>query len=364
MTTASREAAIEHTRQLVTFDLGGERYGVDILAVREIIRPQAVRDVPDSPDAVRGVINLRGIVIPIVDLHVRFSLPQASETEASRIVVIDIDGDPVGFVVDAVDRVLRIETRAVDPAPRYVLGARSSYIEGFARIDESLVTLLDLGELLSSDALSAFKVDFAALARAEAARAEANAPNAAVEDEPQPEAIVEEAPIEAPEPVPPVVDEAPVPDPEPAADEEPAEPGLDVETLETTFALLAPRGEELVERFYANLFAAHPGLEAMFANANMAEQRGKLLSALATVVASLRQPEVLVPHLQRLGARHVEYGVEPSHYSAVGGALLQTLAEMAGDLWTPTVRDAWANAYGVVADVMIEAASPSMEQAA
>ena len=368
MTTTSREAAIENTRQLVTFDLGSERYGVDILAVREIIRPQAVRDVPDSPDAVRGVINLRGVVIPIVDLHVRFTLAQVSETEASRIVVIDIDGDPVGFLVDSVDRVLRIETRAVDPAPRYVLGARSSYIEGFARIDDSLVTLLDLTELLSSEALGAFRVDFAALARVEeAARVEAASDQPGTAAEAQPDALVQDevvapspSPVEAPVVEP--VDETPAVEP---VDEAPAaEPGLDVETLETTFALLAPRGQELVERFYSNLFASHPELQPLFANAEMAEQRGKLLSALATVVANLRQPDVLVPHLQRLGARHAEYGVEASHYPAVGGALLQTLAEMAGDLWTPTVRDAWANAYGVVADVMIEAASSSMEQAA
>lgn len=136
----------------------------------------------------------------------------------------------------------------------------------------------------------------------------------------------------------------------------PTELSLNIPLLETTFEAVAPRGDELVEYFYEQLFEQYPSVKPLFANADMAEQRGKLLSALATVVASLRDPATLVPHLQRLGERHREYGAEAAHYDAVGAVLLQSLAHIAGDGWTDEINDAWTEAYGLVASVMIEAA--------
>jgi hemoglobin-like flavoprotein len=147
----------------------------------------------------------------------------------------------------------------------------------------------------------------------------------------------------------------------PAADaaddgDPPSELPLNIELLEQTFQAVAPHGEELVEYFYDQLFEQYPSVRPLFANANMADQRGKLLAALATVVASLRDPATLVPHLQRLGERHAEYGAEPAHYDAVGGVLLQSLKHIAGDAWTDEIAKAWGEAYGLVASVMIEAA--------
>ena len=95
-------------RQLVVFDLGGEAYGVNIETVREIIRMQTITAVPDTPDFIEGIINLRGSVNPVVDLRKRFNLNVREETSETRIVVVDIGGEDIGVVVDAVNDVLRV----------------------------------------------------------------------------------------------------------------------------------------------------------------------------------------------------------------------------------------------------------------
>ena len=131
---------------------------------------------------------------------------------------------------------------------------------------------------------------------------------------------------------------------------------LNIELLEETFAALAPRGDELVADFYERLFERHPEVQPMFAGADMREQQTKLLGALATVVKSLRKPDELVPVLQELGVRHGALGAVAAHYDAVGPVLLESMAQIAGDAWTDEVEQAWAEAYGLIASVMIEAA--------
>ena len=100
--------------QLVIFDLAAETYGVDIGSVREIIRMQETTKVPRTPDFVEGVINLRGKVIPVIDLRKRFGFKRAEATKDTRIVVVDIDGNDIGVVVDAVTEVLRLAADAVE----------------------------------------------------------------------------------------------------------------------------------------------------------------------------------------------------------------------------------------------------------
>ena len=131
-------------------------------------------------------------------------------------------------------------------------------------------------------------------------------------------------------------------------------PQLQAEILEETFAALAPRGEELVERFYAELFRRYPGVRPLFADVKSETQQRKLLSALALVVRNLRKPEALTKVLSELGARHRGYGAQPDHYPAVSDTLLDVMAEMAGELWTPQVHRAWADALQVVADAMLK----------
>lgn len=138
-------------RQLVVFDLAGEVYGVDINSVREIIRMQAVTHVPNAPDFVEGVINLRGRVIPIVDLRKRFGLNVSDETSDTRVVVVDIAGQNIGIIVDAVIEVLRLGADAIEPASSLITTEDSYYLEGIAKLNSKLLILLDLDRVLSSE---------------------------------------------------------------------------------------------------------------------------------------------------------------------------------------------------------------------
>jgi purine-binding chemotaxis protein CheW len=149
-------------RQLVVFQLGAELYGVEISRVHEIIRLQSVTKVPRAPSFVEGVINLRGKVIPVVDLRRRFGLPTADHTRASRIVVVELGDQVVGIVVDGVSEVLRVNTATVEPPSPVVAGIDSEYLHGIAKLDDRLVILLDLDRILARDQQRALEVSGAA----------------------------------------------------------------------------------------------------------------------------------------------------------------------------------------------------------
>ncbi len=136
-------------RQLVVFDLDSEAYGVDIGAVREIIRMQDITRVPKTPDFVEGVINLRGKVIPVVDLRKRFVLSVGEQSKDNRILVVDIGGQDIGAVVDAVTEVLRILGDSVERPSSVIMTADSDYLMGIAKVEDRLIILLDLESVLS-----------------------------------------------------------------------------------------------------------------------------------------------------------------------------------------------------------------------
>ena len=133
----------------MVFDLSTEAYGVDIGAVREIIRLQYITKVPRTPEFVEGVINLRGKVIPVVDLRKRFGLPAEEESKENRIVVVDIGAQDIGVIVDAVTEVLRIATESVEPPASVIITADSEYLLGIAKLDSRLIILLDLEQVLT-----------------------------------------------------------------------------------------------------------------------------------------------------------------------------------------------------------------------
>lgn len=142
----------EAERQLVVFDLADEVYGVEINTVREIIRMQAVTSVPDAPEFIEGVMNLRGSVIPIVDLRKRFGLPAGEMTADTRVVVVDISGQGIGVIVDAVTEVLRITESSIEPASSVVTTEDSYYIQGIAKLTDRLLILLDIEKALGEEA--------------------------------------------------------------------------------------------------------------------------------------------------------------------------------------------------------------------
>lgn len=136
---------------------------------------------------------------------------------------------------------------------------------------------------------------------------------------------------------------------------------LKVELLEKSFAAVAPQAGELMEIFYHNLFTDFPQVRPLFKDVAMDEQKRKLLAALKLTVENLRRPNKLVPVLEDLGLRHVDYGAREEHYPAVGQTLLKSLAEVACDAWTDELNDAWAEAYDEIAKIMLAgAAAPAV----
>ncbi len=132
---------------------------------------------------------------------------------------------------------------------------------------------------------------------------------------------------------------------------------LDLQALETSFDIVAPRGDELMDVFYARLFDAAPAVRPLFAGTDLRRQKAMLLSALVLVRKSLRDLDALVPTLHKLGARHVHYGARPEHYPVVATVLIASLAEIAGPAWSPDLERAWAAALNVVAGAMLEGAA-------
>ncbi len=135
--------------QLVVFDLANEHYGVDIGAVESIIKMQEITVVPRAPRFVEGVTNLRGAVLPVIDLRKRFGLPAEQATRETRIVVAEIGGISAGMVVDGVSEVLRVPEEAVEPPSPLVMTVDSAFITGIAKVNERLVILLNLSKVLS-----------------------------------------------------------------------------------------------------------------------------------------------------------------------------------------------------------------------
>jgi purine-binding chemotaxis protein CheW len=140
--------------QLVTFEIGDEEFGIDILKVQEIIRTMAITKVPNSPPHVEGVINLRGKVIPVIDLRCRFMMDYRQHDNQTRIIVVDLHRMVIGFVVDGVSEVLRIESSTVEPPPPVVSGIESEYIKGVGKLDNRLLILLDLDKLIPIEELT------------------------------------------------------------------------------------------------------------------------------------------------------------------------------------------------------------------
>jgi len=135
--------------QLVTFNIAEEEFGVDILSVQEIIRLMQITTVPRAPACIEGVINLRGKVIPVIDMRKRFNLPAVERDSHTRIIVMEFGSSKiVGFLVDAVSEVLRIPASTVESAPAVVSGVGSEYIKGVGKLDDRLLILLDLDRLL------------------------------------------------------------------------------------------------------------------------------------------------------------------------------------------------------------------------
>jgi len=136
--------------QLVTFKLEDDEFGVDILKVQEINRMMNITKIPNAPDFIEGVINLRGKIIPIVDLRKKLGFPSKEYDKATRIIVIELEGIVLGFVVDSVSEVLRIPRNTIEPPPSIIRGIESEFIEGVGKLEDRLLILLELKKIFTS----------------------------------------------------------------------------------------------------------------------------------------------------------------------------------------------------------------------
>ena len=156
MSAVNEPARAEAAREgkYLTFSLAGEEYGIGILKVREIIGMMIITPVPQTPEFVKGVINLRGKVIPVIDLRLRFSLEATTYTERTCIIVVEIDGDsgsvPMGIVVDAVSEVLNIREADIENTPTFGVKLNTDFILGMAKTGGGVKILLDIDKVLGA----------------------------------------------------------------------------------------------------------------------------------------------------------------------------------------------------------------------
>jgi purine-binding chemotaxis protein CheW len=141
--------------QLVTFKLGKEEFGVDIMKVQEIIKIPPVTFVPRAPRFIEGVINLRGNVIPVISLKERFKMETTGSTNDARIIVIQVNGRTMGVMVDQVTEVIRIPEDAIEPPPPVAVGIDSGYLRGVGKIEDRLIVLLELDTIIDKEQLIA-----------------------------------------------------------------------------------------------------------------------------------------------------------------------------------------------------------------
>ncbi|MEN6437949.1 MAG: chemotaxis protein CheW [Syntrophobacter sp.] len=158
-TTAQAEiSGLDREGKYLTFSLGQEEYGIGILKVKEIIGMMRVTPVPQTPDYVKGVINLRGKVIPVIDLRLRFGMGENGYTDRTCIVVVEIDGQAgklhIGVVVDSVSEVLNIKASDIEDTPSFGTTLNTQYILGMAKTGGGVKILLDIDRVLSSDDLA------------------------------------------------------------------------------------------------------------------------------------------------------------------------------------------------------------------
>jgi purine-binding chemotaxis protein CheW len=158
--TATAAQAANLAGRYLTFFLAGEEYGLAILKVREIIGMMSVTPVPQTPDFVAGVINLRGKVIPVIDLRRRFGMPAVEHTSETCTIVVDIvwagaEAVLMGIIVDTVSEVVDIDAEQIDPPPSFGAGVTTDYILGMGKVGEKVKILLDIDKVLTSETVDA-----------------------------------------------------------------------------------------------------------------------------------------------------------------------------------------------------------------
>ncbi len=145
-------------QQLVVFELDNEFYGINIALVESIIKMQTITQLPQTPDYVMGVTNLRGSVLPVIDLRTRFALETKEDTRQTRIIIVTMGAVKVGVVVDGVSEVLRVSDESIEPLPPLVNSVDSAFLKGIVRLENRLIVLLELGKVLNLEEQKSLEV--------------------------------------------------------------------------------------------------------------------------------------------------------------------------------------------------------------
>ncbi|HUJ77351.1 MAG TPA: chemotaxis protein CheW [bacterium] len=142
-------------RQFISFSVGDEEYGLELLRVKEVIRVREITWLPKAPSFVKGIINLRGDVIPIIDLRDKFGLESREQTAQTRVIVVEVEGRLMGMVVDSASQVVRIPADQIEPPPPVMGGLSQDFINGVGKLDDKLIILLNVDAILNSEELVA-----------------------------------------------------------------------------------------------------------------------------------------------------------------------------------------------------------------
>jgi purine-binding chemotaxis protein CheW len=148
--TTSKDDAELSGGEYLTFILGSEEYGVEILKVQEIRSYEAVTKIANTPDFIKGVINLRGSIVPIIDLRMRFKLSQAEYNDSTVVIILNLSNRIIGMVVDGVSDVLELKSSQISPVPELVSNIDTKYLLGLGTVDGRMLILVDIEQLMSS----------------------------------------------------------------------------------------------------------------------------------------------------------------------------------------------------------------------
>lgn len=135
---------------LVSFGIGDGEYAIDIMGIKEIIRCQKIIPIPKAPEFIEGVINLRGLVVPVIDMRKRFDIPNPCIHPKSKIIICQVEDKIIGIIVDDVSDILRLPKDSILPPPRVVKGIESEYLQGVCKLEDNLLLLLDLDRILTT----------------------------------------------------------------------------------------------------------------------------------------------------------------------------------------------------------------------
>ncbi len=154
---ADRKETSAHAGKYLTFVSGNEVYGIEILRVREIIGVMSITTVPQTPDYMKGVINLRGKVIPVIDLRLKFSMQEVEHTQETCVIVVEVNNTQIGIIVDSVSEVVDISGSEIEETPPFGQGIDTSFMMGMGKIKEKIIILLNIEMVLSSEELELVK---------------------------------------------------------------------------------------------------------------------------------------------------------------------------------------------------------------